>query len=121
MADTPTTKGTRRQTYHRRMGGSSPDALRSRLGHVRWIGGAPCAGKSTVARRLTDAFGLRLFTVEPFSRYIGRLGPDEAPLLHGFASMDMDERWLRRSPRVMFETFHGFQGEGFDLVVEDLL
>lgn len=35
--------------------------------------------------------------------------------------MDMDERWLNRDPRTMFETFHGFQGEGFDLIVEDLL
>lgn len=35
--------------------------------------------------------------------------------------MDMDERWLRRSPTVMFETFHGFQGEGFELIVEDIL
>ncbi len=35
--------------------------------------------------------------------------------------MDMDERWVTRPPSVMFETFHGFQGEGFDLIVEDLL
>ena len=34
--------------------------------------------------------------------------------------MDMDERWVNRSPAVMLETFHGFQGEGFDLVLEDL-
>ena len=32
--------------------------------------------------------------------------------------MDMDERWVNRSPEVMLETFHGFQGEGFDLVLE---
>ena len=36
-------------------------------------------------------------------------------------SMDMDERWLNRPPQVMVETFHGFQGELFDLFVEDLL
>ena len=35
-------------------------------------------------------------------------------------AMDMDERWVNRSPEVMLETFHGFQGEGFDLVLEDL-
>ena len=35
--------------------------------------------------------------------------------------MDMDERWLNRPPEVMLETFHGFQGEGFDLVLDDLL
>ena len=35
--------------------------------------------------------------------------------------MDMDERWVNRPPEVMLETFHGFQGEGFDLVLDDLL
>jgi hypothetical protein len=35
--------------------------------------------------------------------------------------MDMDERWLNRSPQVMLSTFHGFQGEQFDLMVDDLL
>ena len=35
--------------------------------------------------------------------------------------MNTDERWVNRPPSVMFETFHGFQGEGFDLIVEDLL
>ena len=33
----------------------------------------------------------------------------------------MDERWVDRSPQAMFETFHWFHGEGFDLIVEDLL
>jgi hypothetical protein len=33
----------------------------------------------------------------------------------------MDERWVNRSPAEMLETFHWFQGEGFDLIVEDLL
>jgi len=35
--------------------------------------------------------------------------------------MDMDERWVSRSPEIMLETFHWFRGEGFGLIVEDLL
>ncbi len=34
--------------------------------------------------------------------------------------MDMDARWVRRSPKVMLETFHWFRGEGFELILEDL-
>jgi hypothetical protein len=45
----------------------------------------------------------------------------EAPYLHEFIGMTMDERWLNRSPEVMFETFHWFRGEAFPLIVEDLL
>jgi len=35
--------------------------------------------------------------------------------------MDMDERWVNRSPETMLETFHWFRGEGFGLIVENLL
>jgi hypothetical protein len=35
--------------------------------------------------------------------------------------MDMDERWMSRSPETMLDTFHWFRGEGFELIVEDLL
>jgi hypothetical protein len=34
--------------------------------------------------------------------------------------MDMDERWVNRSPGTMLETFHWFRGEGFGLIAEDL-
>jgi hypothetical protein len=45
----------------------------------------------------------------------------DSPLLHRFMAMDMDERWVTRPPKTMLETFHWFQGEGFNLIVEDLL
>ncbi|WP_246002255.1 hypothetical protein [Allorhizocola rhizosphaerae] len=53
--------------------------------------------------------------------HAGRTTPAEAPFLHKFIAMDMDERWVNRSPEVMLETFHWFRGEGFGLIVEDLL
>jgi hypothetical protein len=51
----------------------------------------------------------------------GRANPDDAPLFNAFVAMDMDQRWVNRSPEEMLATFHGFQGERFDLIVEDLL
>jgi hypothetical protein len=35
-------------------------------------------------------------------------------------AMDMDQRWLLRSPDTMLETFHWFRGEGFDRIIDDL-
>ena len=35
--------------------------------------------------------------------------------------MDMDERWVNRSPKTLLDTFHWFQGECFNMIVEDLL
>ncbi len=33
----------------------------------------------------------------------------------------MDQRWVLRDPAIMYKTFPWFQGEGFDLLLEDLL
>ena len=46
---------------------------------------------------------------------------DDCPLLHSFMAMDMDERWVNRSPQTMLETFHYFRGECFRFIVDDLL
>ncbi len=60
-------------------------------------------------------------TDDVMAEHARRSAPDECPLLHQFMAMDMEERWLTRSPRAMLETFHWFQGECFDSIVEDLL
>ncbi|MCD7442592.1 hypothetical protein K4B79_30780 [Streptomyces lincolnensis] len=96
--------------------------LRARLRHVRWIGGGSGGGKSTTARRLAGRHGWRLYaTDDVMAEHARRATPEQAPLLHEFMAMDMDERWVDRSPDVMLETFHWFHGEGFGLIVEDLL
>ena len=92
------------------------------LGHVSWIGGASGAGKSTMARRLADRYGLRRYaTDDVMSDHAQRSTPEDSPFLSEFLAMDMDERWLNRSPETMLETFHWYRGEGFGLIVEDLL
>ena len=94
----------------------------NRLDHVVWIGGGSAAGKSTVAQRLADEHGLRVYaTDDAMGRHAAALSPDQAPYLAGFAAMTMDERWVDRSPEDMLDTFHWFRGEGFDLIVDDLL
>ncbi|MEV4511915.1 hypothetical protein AB0K00_23465 [Dactylosporangium sp. NPDC049525] len=96
--------------------------VRERLRHVRWIGGGSGGGKSTVARRLAGEHGWRLYATDDVMAEHGRRSTAlDSPLLCAFAAMDMDERWLLRSPEVMLETFHWFRGEGFGLIVDDLL
>ncbi|GAB1646132.1 hypothetical protein KRMM14A1259_65550 [Krasilnikovia sp. MM14-A1259] len=99
-----------------------PPASTGALSDVFWLGGGSGAGKSTVARRLADRHGLRLYATDDVMAEHARRSPAEvSPALAEFAAMDMDERWVRRSPETMLETFHWFRGEGFDLIVEDLL
>jgi hypothetical protein len=102
--------------------GETPGGLRARLSHVYWIGGGSGAGKSVVARRLAAEHGLRRYATDDVMAGHGRRSnPADSPYLREFAAMDMDRRWVSRSPQVMLETFHWFRGEGFGLIVEDLL
>ena len=98
------------------------EVLRERLRHVYWIGGGSGAGKSTVARRLAAALGLRVYaTDDAMADHARRSTSDGCPLLHRFMAMDADERWVTRTPQAMLETFHWFRGEGFEMIVDDLL
>ncbi|WP_432118739.1 hypothetical protein [Streptomyces sp. bgisy032] len=90
--------------------------------HVHWIGGGSGAGKSTIARRLAWRHGWRVYaTDDVMADHARRTTARDAPLLHAFLAMDMDERWVNRSPEEMLETFPWFHGEAFGLIVEDLL
>jgi 2-phosphoglycerate kinase len=97
-------------------------ALREQLQHVYWIGGGSCAGKSTIARRTATQHGLRVYaTDDVMTDHARRSTHEDSPLLHRFMAMDMDERWVNRTPKTLLDTFHWFQGEGFHMIIEDLL
>jgi hypothetical protein len=97
-------------------------ALRARLQHVYWIGGGSGAGKSTIAQRIASQHSLHVYsTDEVMPDHAGRSAPEDAPYLSRFKTMDMDERWVNRSPQTMLDTFPWFRGEAFGLIVEDVL
>ncbi|MDF2712944.1 MAG: hypothetical protein K0R62_8596 [Nonomuraea muscovyensis] len=105
--------------HHQR---ASPSVWRERLRHVYWIGGGSGSGKSTIARRIADRYGMRVYDTDAvMPDHARRMSVEQAPYLGKFAAMDMDERWVARSPREMLDTFHWFHGEGFKLIIDDLL
>ena len=98
------------------------DLSPQRLRHIRWIGGGSGAGKSTVTHLLAEKYGLRLYHCDDTqSAHTARSNATDHPMLHAFLALMMDERWVKRTPEEMFHTFHGFHGEGFGLILEDLL
>jgi 2-phosphoglycerate kinase len=87
-----------------------------------WIGGGSAAGKSTIASRIAAQHGFTVYSTDNvMADHARRSSPEDCPLLHEFMAMDMDERWVNRSPKTMLETFHWFRGEGFNLIIEDVL
>ena len=98
------------------------EALQHQLRHVYWIGGGSGAGKSTITRRIAAEHGLQAYvTDDVMTDHAQRSTPRDCPLLHMFMAMNMDQRWVERSPEAMLETFHWFRGEGFNMIVEDIL
>jgi hypothetical protein len=91
-----------------------------RLGHVRWLGGATGAGKTTIASRLATRFGLHVYSTDAAIAAHSAEPARDAPLLARFQQMSMDERWLRRDAQTMLETFPWFAGERFERVTHDL-
>jgi hypothetical protein len=98
------------------------DDLRSALSDVRWIGGGSGAAKSTVARALAGMHGATLYDTDAAMRdHAARSTPGQCPRLAAFVAMSMDERWVHRPSQEMLDSFHWFAGEGFELIVADLL
>jgi hypothetical protein len=107
------------QTERQELTGSE---LQERLRHVYWIAGGSGAGKSTMARRIAAERGLQLYSTDDvMADHSKRSTPECCPFLHEFIAMDIDERWVNRSPKAMLETFHWFRGEGFSMILEDIL
>ena len=71
------------------------EELTGDLSHVYWIGGSPCAGKSTIAQTLADRYNLHYYQCDAwFDTHQQRAQPDRQPLLYRLAGMSCDEIWL---------------------------
>lgn len=50
-------------------------------------------------------------TDDVLGEHVRRSAPEDTPYLQRFVAVDMDERWVNRSPVTMLETFHWYRGE----------
>jgi len=91
------------------------------LSNVYWIGGGSGAGKSTITRRIAELCECKIYSTDKaMVDHSSRCIPAECPNLATFSTMSMDERWADRDPETMLDTFHWFNGEGFNFIIEDL-
>lgn len=100
-----------------------PQAIRERLAGrpIIWIGGSPCAGKSTIAARLAAAHGCALYRCdEALDGHLRRVTPVGQPLMSGLASKSWNEIWMR-PVEVQIREELAFYREEFPLILDDLL
>lgn len=97
--------------------------LRDALAHVLWIGGAPDAGKTSIAALLAARYQLQVYHFDRHEpAHFARAEPDRHPALFAAHSMRMtpDERWVRRPVAVMVRETIQSWSERFGMAVEDL-
>jgi hypothetical protein len=88
---------------------------------VFWLGGSPCAGKSTVAGELALRFGLDLYRVdEAFERQVRHLDPAREPSLVRWRSASANERWLQPIDVLVHEAISCYR-EHWRLVLQDVV
>ncbi len=96
--------------------------LRCALRHILWLGGAPDAGKTSIARLLAERHHLQVYHLDAAEAgHVARLDPTRHPAMRGWAAMTTDERWVLRPPEAIAQHTVAFGVERFALVIEDLL
>ena len=103
------------------LGAAVQEALRRRLRAVRWLGGSPCSGKSSVAELLVDRYAVRVYHVDvAFEAHRDCLTATQHPLLTKWTTTPWDALWTQPRDRLLDEALACYT-EQFSLILEDLL
>lgn len=92
-----------------------------KLANVFWIGGAPCAGKSSISEILAARFDLEVYHMdEAFEVQTCDISAARQPSLTKWLSSSWDERWTQPVDRLVEEVTACYR-EHFDLLRQDIL
>jgi len=85
-----------------------------------WLGGSPCAGKSTVAGILARRYDLDVYRVdEAFQEHARRLDPLHQPALVRWLAASPNERWLQPVDDILNDAIACYR-EHLGMVLEDV-
>lgn len=85
-----------------------------------YIGGSPCAGKSTVAELLAKGCGLTYFKVDDFlEKYMEQGAAEGRPACQRAAQMSAEQTWMR-APEIQCQEEFEIYEEIFEYILADL-
>jgi 2-phosphoglycerate kinase len=92
----------------------------SDLKNIFWLGGSPCAGKSSLSEVLAERFELDLYHVDDaFELHAQSLDPVRHPVLTRWCAATWDERWMQPVSSLLREVIACYR-EHFALILEDI-
>jgi 2-phosphoglycerate kinase len=90
------------------------------LENVFWLGGSPCAGKSSISEIIASRFGIEVYHIDKaFEVHAQRFDPIAHPTLTKWAASSWNQRWMQPLDSLVQEAIACYQ-EHFTLVLEDL-
>lgn len=91
------------------------------LPHVFWLGGSPCAGKSSIADLLAAAHDLAVYRCDDaYFRHAEIVNPADQPVFSRIARASCDDLWMRPVERQIAEELELYREE-FPLILADLM
>lgn len=91
-----------------------------RFGHVYWLGGSPCSGKTSIARQLAAQLDLELYICdEHFPRHVAGASPVKQPTLARIASLSWEQVFMAPVEEQVARTLAAYREE-FALILADL-
>jgi len=92
-----------------------------KLEHVFWLGGSPCAGKSSISEIIASRFGLDVYHVdEAFERHAQNFDPIRHPALTKWLASSCNQRWMQPIDSLMRDAIGCYQ-EHFTMILEEVL
>lgn len=93
----------------------------SKLEHVFWLGGSPCAGKSSIGEILAARFELDVYLVDKaFDAHAQHFDPELHPALTRWRASSWNQRWMQPVESLVRDVIACYR-EHFTLVLEDIL
>ena len=88
---------------------------------VFWLGGSPCAGKSSISEVIARRFGVDVYRVDAaFESHAQRFDPLRHPALTKWSKSSWNQRWMQPVESLVQEVIACYR-EHFTLVLEDIL
>lgn len=88
--------------------------------HVYWMGGSPCAGKTTIAQIIAQEYGWQVYHIDRHvESYLNRAEPEKHPFLTSYTQIGL-QKFLPLPPEDQLERVKNMSTEQFQFILEDI-